>query len=103
VPGTKLPHDYFSIGPAEVLVKAGKKDEGEKILNGIIDYAGDHIRYIVNIRSSERFDLDTEIQINWQSLYDIYIMSDDLKLPGIKSKVEPILNDYYRRLFPQER
>ena len=103
VPDTKLPHDYFSIGPAEVLINAGKKDEGEKILSSIIDYASDHLRYIVNIRSSDRFDLDTEIAINMQSLLDIYYMSDDLKLPDVKSKVEPILNDYYGRLNPQKR
>ena len=103
VPDTKLPHDYFSIGPAEVLVKAGKKDEGEKILNSIIDYAGDHLRYIVNIRNIDRYDLDTEIAINMQSLLDIYYMTDDLNLPEVKSKVEPILNDYYGRLYPQKR
>jgi hypothetical protein len=102
VPGAKLPHDYFSIGPAEVLVNAGKKEEGEKILGSIIDYAADHLRYIVIIRSSDRFDLDTEIAINMQSLLDIYYMSDDLNLSEVKSKVEPILNDYYARLYPQK-
>ena len=86
-----------------MLIKAGKKEEGEKILSSIIDYANDHLDYIVNVRSSDRFDLDTEIAINMQSLLDIYYMSDDLKLPEVKSKVEPILNNYYGRLYPQKR
>ncbi len=47
VPASKLPHDYFSMAPAEVLIKAGKKEEGEKIFNSIIEYADDHLDYIV--------------------------------------------------------
>jgi tetratricopeptide (TPR) repeat protein len=103
VPAAKLPHDYFSIEPAEVLVKAGKKDEGEKIFNSIIEYANDHLDYIVNLKSTDRFDLDTEIAINMQSLLDIYYMSEDLKLPVLKASVEPMINNYYGRLYPQNK
>jgi tetratricopeptide (TPR) repeat protein len=103
VPSSKLPHDYFSIEPAEVLVKAGKKEEGEKIFNSIIEYANDHLEYIISVKSTDRFDLDTEIAINMQSLLDVYYMSDDLKLPALKATVEPIINNYYGKLYPQNR
>jgi hypothetical protein len=103
VPSMKLPHDYFSIDPAEVLIKAGKKDEGEKILNSIVDYANDHLEYIISVKSNDRFDLDSEIAINMQSLLDVYYMSDDLKLPALKATVEPIINKYYGKLYPQKR
>ncbi len=85
VPSAKLPHDYFSIDPAEVLVKAGKKDEGEKVFSSIVEYANDHLEYIVSVKSTDRFDLDSEIAINMQSLLDIYYMSDELKLPAVES------------------
>jgi hypothetical protein len=103
VPASKIPYDYFSIGSAELLVKAGMKQEGEGILNSIIDYADDHLDYIVNLKSADRYDLDTEVAINMQSLLDIYYMSEDLKLPDLKSRVEPIVNNYYGRLYPKNR
>ena len=103
VPSAKLPHDYFSIDPAEVLVKAGKKDEGEKVLNSIVEYADDHLEYIISVKNTDRYDLDSEIAINMQSLLDVYYMSDDLKLPALKATVEPILNKYYGMLYPQKR
>jgi len=30
-------------------------------------------------------------------------MSEDLKLPDLKSRVEPIVNNYYGRLYPKNR
>ncbi len=40
---------------------------------------------LLSVKSTDRFDLDTEIAINMQSLLDIYYMSEDLKLPAVKS------------------
>ncbi|MCX6333070.1 MAG: DUF2723 domain-containing protein [Bacteroidia bacterium] len=103
VPVTKLPDDYFSIEPAEVMVRAGKKEDGEKIFISIVDYAKDHLEYVVNVKSKDKFDLETEIAINMQSLLDIYYLSEDLKLPVVKSAVEPVINEYYGRLYPKKR
>ncbi len=103
VPASKLPHDYFSLEPAEVLIKAGKKDEGEKIFNSIMEYASDHLEYIINVKNADRFDLDTEIAINLQSLLDIYYTSEELNLPVVKTAVEPLINKYYGMLNPQKR
>jgi len=103
VPVTKLPDDYFSIGSAEILVRAGNKDEGEKIFNNIIAYANDHLEYIASLKSSDRYDLETEIAINMQSLLDIYYLAEDLKLPEVKSKVEPVVNEYYAKFYPKNR
>ncbi len=33
VPAEKMPNDFFTIGLAEVLLRAGKKEEGEKLIN----------------------------------------------------------------------
>jgi len=85
------------------LIRAGKKDEGEKIFSSIVEYANDHLDYIVSLKSSDRFDLDTEIAINMQSLLDIYYLSEELDLPALKAEVEPLINSYYGRLYPQNR
>jgi hypothetical protein len=103
VPSAKLPHDYFSVDPAEVLVRAGKKDEGEKIFRSIVEYADDHLDYVVNVKNNAKFDLDTDIAINMQSLLDIYYLSDELNMPALKAEVEPLINSYYGRLYPQNR
>ncbi len=103
VPDAKLPHDYFSIGVAEVLVRAGEVDKGEKIFNSIVDYAADHLEYVISLSKTRRFDLDMEIAINMQSLLDIFYMSEDLRLEGLRAKTEPLINKYYGILYPQNR
>ena len=103
VPEDKLPHDYFSIGPAGMLIRAGQKEEGEKLLTSIVGYAKDHLEYVASLRANERFDLDTEIAINMQSLLDIYYLSDELSLPALKTLVEPVVSDYYSKFYPRNR
>ena len=103
VPATKLPHDYFSIILAEMLVRAGNKEEGEKVLLSIIDHAKDNLEYLVNVKSNMKFDLNDQIMINFQSLIDIYYLPEELKLSSVKSIAEPLANEYYQRIYPQGR
>ncbi len=43
VPAGKLPFDFFVIGDAEVLFKAGKTEEGNKIINDVMKYAKEYL------------------------------------------------------------
>ncbi|MCU0455135.1 MAG: DUF2723 domain-containing protein [Bacteroidales bacterium] len=103
VPSDKIPHNYFSIRSAEVLAMAGKKEEAAGIFESIINYADDYLDYIVSLGKNERYDLDADIAINMQSLLDIYYMSEDLDMPDTRAKVEPLVSNYYSRLYSQER
>jgi hypothetical protein len=98
VPFTKLPDDYFSIGLAEVLVKAGKKEEGEKVFNRIADYSKDYLEYLVTVKNTDRYDLDYSLRLNWQSLSDIYYLADELGIPSVKETAQTLLNNYYSKL-----
>ncbi len=99
VPAAKMPDDFFSIGLAEVLIRAGKRDEGLMIIDSIIGYAREYLDYAVAMRGRSRFGLDYSIGINMQSLLDIYHLSADLGLDHIIENLEPDLNNYYTRLF----
>ncbi len=99
VPAEKMPNDFFSVGLAEVLLRAGKKEEGEKLINDIIDYSKSYLDYAVRLTSEERFGLDYPTGISMQGLLDIYNMSLKLKLTSITSTVEPVINNYYGKLY----
>jgi Protein O-mannosyl-transferase TMEM260-like len=99
VPAKKMPYDFFTIGLAEVLIRAGKSDEGEKLLNGIIDYSKEYLDYAVSLRPEDRYGLDYPTGINMQGLLDIYNLSVKLKLTNISTTLEPVINNYYGRLY----
>jgi len=99
VPADKMPSDFFTIGLAEVLILAGRVDEGLALLNDIILYAKEYLDYAVAVRGGNRFGLDYSIGINMQSLLDIYRLSTELGLESIILSLEPDLNNYYTRLY----
>jgi len=99
VPAEKMPNDFFSVGLAEVLIMAGKREEGDKLINEIIDYSKKYLDYAVSIKPGERFGLEYPTGINMQSLLDIYNMSLRLKLTALTLKVEPEINNYYSKLY----
>jgi hypothetical protein len=102
VPADKLPYDYFAIGIAEVLIRAGEKEEGEKIIGSIINYSKDYVRYATGLRSDQRFGLEIPTGINMQSLLDIYNVSVSLKLDTLSAATELIINNYYGKLYPRK-
>ena len=99
VPAEKMPNDFFSIGLAEVLIRAGKTEEGEKLINDIIDYSKKYLDYAISLKPEERFGLEYPTGINMQALLDIYNMSVRLKLNSITSTIEPEINNYYSKLY----
>ncbi|MDQ1332903.1 MAG: hypothetical protein QG576_938, partial [Bacteroidota bacterium] len=99
VPENKLPHDYFSIGPAKVLIRAGKIEEGEMLLRKIIDYSEEYLEYSISLRSGDRYGLDYPSGINMQALLDIYNFSLSIKDEKLTTIVEPLINKYYEKLY----
>ncbi len=99
VPAQKMPNDYFSIGLAEVLLKSGKKEEGEALLKEVLNYSKGYLEYAISIRPDERYGLDYPIGINMQAMLDIYNMAVKMKLDSIISIVEPEISNYYSKLY----
>jgi tetratricopeptide (TPR) repeat protein len=99
VPVQKMPNDFFTIGLAEVLIRAGEREEGEKLLKEVLDYAKTYLEYAISLSPGERFGLDYPMGISMQALLDIYNMSTTLKLDSITAIVEPDINNYYSRLY----
>ncbi len=99
VPATKMPNDFFSLSLAEVLLRAGKKEEGEQLIKDIISYSKEYLDYAISLKPTERFGLEYPTGINMQAMLDIYNMSVSLKLSNITLIIEPEINNYYSRLY----
>jgi hypothetical protein len=99
VPVSKMPNDFFSIGLAEVLIRAGKTEEGEKLLFDVLEYSKKYLDYAISLTPAERFGLEYPTGINMQALLDIYNMSVTLKLNSVTLTVEPEINNYYGKLY----
>jgi hypothetical protein len=99
VPAEKMPYDFFTIGIAEVLIKAGKTEEGEKLLNDIIRYCKEYLDYAVSLKPEDRWGLEYPSGINMQGMLDIYNMAVKLKLNSIVLTIEPDINNYYGKLY----
>jgi hypothetical protein len=99
VPVQKMPNDFFSIGLAEVLLRAGKTEEGEKLIIDIIGYSKKYLDYAINLNPADRFGLEYSTGINMQCLLDIYNMSVNLKLTNITTIIEPEISNYYGKLY----
>jgi hypothetical protein len=99
VPSEKMPNDFFSIGLAEVLLRAGKKEEGEKLLLDIAGYSKKYLDYAISLTPAERFGLDYPTGINMQCLLDVYNISSTLKLTNINAFIEQDMNNYYSKLY----
>jgi tetratricopeptide (TPR) repeat protein len=102
VPSDKLPYDYFAIGIAEVLIRAGEKEEGEKITGSVLNYSKAYLDYAIRLRSDQRFGLEIPTGINMQSLLDIYNLSVNLKLDSLSTQTEQMINNYYGKLYPRK-
>jgi hypothetical protein len=99
VPSSKMPYDFFTIGIAEVLIIAGKTEEGEKLLNDVMTYSKEYLDYAISLKPEERYGLEYPTGINMQGMLDIYNMAVKLKLNSITLKIEPEINNYYGKLY----
>ncbi len=94
-----MPYDFFTVGIAEVLIRAGQKTEGELLLREIMAYSKEYLDYAISIPAAKRFGLDYPQGINMQAMLDIYNMSTNLKLSEITAVIEPDINNYYSLLY----
>jgi tetratricopeptide (TPR) repeat protein len=99
VPPEKLPYDFFVIGLAEVLIKAGKVEEGNKIINNVIKYSKEYLDYSVSIHGNQQFGMDYPIGINMQSLLDINNIAISLKMDSLVNNTSSDVNKYYSILY----
>jgi hypothetical protein len=102
VPAEKIPDDFFSIGLAEVLIRSGNREEGEKIIYDIIEYSTEYLDYAVGLRADNRFGLEYPVGINMQALLDIYNLSVALKNESLIKMLEPEINNYYGKLYMEK-
>jgi hypothetical protein len=99
VPAEKLPFDFFVIGDAEVLFRAGKPEEGNRIINDVIKYSKEYLDYAVAMDPDRRFGMDYPIGINMQALLDINKLAIDLKMDQLAQTVGTDVNRYYSILY----
>ncbi len=99
VPASKMPNDYFSMSLAEVLLRAGKKEEAEKVIDDILDYSREYLEYAVSLKPERRFGMDYATGINMQSYLDLYNMSVKLELDSLTKKIEPEVSNFYSLLY----
>ena len=99
VPPEKMADDFFSIGLAEILIRSGNKEEGNKLLTNIIDYSKGYLDYAISLSPDKRFGLDYSTGINMQALLDIYRLAIDLKDDMLMTTIEPLMNFYYGKLY----
>jgi tetratricopeptide (TPR) repeat protein len=99
IPPEKIPDDFFSVGLAEVLIRAGEKEQGAELLNKIISYSREYLDYAVNLRPDKRFGMEMSNSMNIQALIDIYNFALSQKSDSLIAALEPLINDYYSKLF----
>ncbi|MCU0409597.1 MAG: hypothetical protein MUD02_11675, partial [Bacteroidales bacterium] len=102
VPSEKMPNDYFSINMLEVLLMAGRKEEGLELAKEIAGYSESYLEHIINIRPQDRFGLDYPMGISMQSLLDLYNIAVSLEVTELSSLIEPSISKYYSRLYSSQ-
>jgi tetratricopeptide (TPR) repeat protein len=99
VPPENLPYDFFVVGLAEVLIRAGEVDEGNKIINDAIKYSKEYLDYSVSLDRNKQFGMEYPIGINMQSLLDINNMAINLKMDTLVNSISSDVNRYYSILY----
>lgn len=99
VPAEKLPYDFFVLGLAEVLIRAGNSEEGNKILDDVTEYSKEYLDYAITIDPGKQFGMDYPIGINMQSLLDINNIAVNLKLDHLITTISADVTRYYSILY----
>ena len=99
VPAAKLPNDFLSVGLAEVLIRSGQKEEGNKLIGDIINYSKEYLEYSISLDPAGRYGLDYPTGINMQALLDIYRMAVNLDDKDLISLSEAVIGRYYEKLY----
>jgi hypothetical protein len=99
VPAEKLPYDFFVLGLAEVLIRAGEGEEGNKVLNDVMKYSKEYLDYAISMDPDKQFGMDYPIGINMQTLLDINNAAINLKMDELVKTVSSDVNKYYSILY----
>jgi hypothetical protein len=99
VPAEKMPYDFFVLGLAEVLIRAGQIEKGNGIIDNVIKYSKEYLDYAVSLDPEKQFGMDYPVGINMQSLLDINNMAINLKLDQLVNSVSSDVNKYYSILY----
>ncbi|MGB8492128.1 MAG: DUF2723 domain-containing protein [Bacteroidales bacterium] len=99
VPPKKMPYDFFTLNIGEVLLKAGKHDEGMKLIDSIMNYSKQYLDYAISMNPGKRFGMDYPIGINMQTLLDVNNMAVSLKLDSLAQNVSKEANLYFSILY----
>ncbi|HLN21310.1 MAG TPA: DUF2723 domain-containing protein [Bacteroidales bacterium] len=99
VPENKIPNDFYSVSLAEALLKSGRINEGRQLIDKIVAYSKGYLDYALTMDAGSRFGMDYPIGINMQAMLDIYNLSQDLNLEDLTDEIEPIINNYYGKLY----
>lgn len=99
VPAGKLPYDFFVLGLAEVLIRAGEGEEGNKVLNDVMKYSKEYLDYAISMDPDKQFGMDYPIGINMQALLDINNAAINLKMDELVKTVSSDVNKYYSILY----
>ncbi|HBC78288.1 MAG TPA: hypothetical protein DCZ51_06640 [Bacteroidales bacterium] len=99
VPAEKLPYDFFVLGLGEVLIRAGEEEEGNKVLNDVMNYSKDYLDYAVSMDPAKQFGMDYPIGINMQALLDVNNIAINLKMDELVKTVSADVNKYYSILY----
>lgn len=102
VPAWKIPHDFFSIGLVEILLRSGQKTEADKLAGEIINYAREYLEYSVSLEPGERYGLDYPTGINMQLLLDLYRMAINLNDQDLTAITEALIGTYYEKLYSRK-
>lgn len=95
----KMPYDFFVLGSAEVLIRAGRRDEGLKIIDDVIRYSKEYLDYAISMDKRRQFGMDFPIGINMQCLLDINNIAVSLKLDTLINTVSSDVTKYYSILY----
>jgi tetratricopeptide (TPR) repeat protein len=101
VPPSKLPYDFFAISLADVLIRSGEYEEGNRIINEIINYNKEYLDYAIMMDPDRQFGMDYPIGINMQALLDINNMAITLGMDQLANSVSPDVNRYYSILYSE--
>jgi len=101
VPPSKMPFDFFCVSIAEVLLRSGHREEGDKLIGDITNYSKENLNHVIALGGNQLFGMDYIKGINMQALLDLYRMSVRLGEKELTETLEPIINNYYGRLYSE--
>ncbi|HUS86182.1 MAG TPA: DUF2723 domain-containing protein [Bacteroidales bacterium] len=99
IPREKIEYDYYAINLVEAYLQLGDAESAVGIMNSIIERSKQYLDYIIRLNRPERYGLDLETALSWQSVITLLNISSNYGLDSIFKELEPELNMYYNELY----